>query len=171
MLWPGLIGRQSTLSRLAVRAGRRNPHGPAHAGRRRQPRWQRLRRSHWRRGIGSLIDALTLIGLVRSHVPIRVADIHVPSHRVIHVILGQVQQGIPWAPAIWPVAHTVDHRGRRAIINRLGGTSTQTGQTAGHQHSRSEPDEYSLHGFPSPLGGCVRRGSTRKAANMTMMNP
>jgi hypothetical protein len=85
----------------------------------------------------SLINALALVSLVEGHVPVRVADIHVPRDRVVNVILGQVQQGIAWAPLIWAVADSVDHGSLPAII-RLGGTCTQAGgdHTARHRGSR-----------------------------------
>jgi hypothetical protein len=150
---PGLaaapVQREPPCSHLAGRARRRNPHAPAHAGRQRWCRRQRRRRNDRRRRIGSLVNTLTLIGVLRGHVPIGVTDIHVPRHRVVNVILGQVQQRITWAPMIWAVAQTVDLRGRRAVINRLGGTCAQAHagetHTAGHQHSRCEPDDYSFH--------------------------
>jgi hypothetical protein len=107
---------------LAAGAGPRNPHAPAHAGRQRRRRRPRSRRSHRRWGIGSFVNAITLIGLILGYVIVGVADMHVPCHRQRNVILGQVQQGIPWAPVIRTPAHTVDHRGRRAIINCLSGT-------------------------------------------------
>jgi hypothetical protein len=132
---------------LAGGTGRRNPHRPAHTGRRRQPRRRRRRGSLRGRRIGSLINALTLIGVLRGDVPVGVADIHIPRHRVVNVILGQVEQGIPWAPVIWAVADSVDLRRRRAIINRLGGTCAQPrgDHTARHQDSRCEAHKQSLH--------------------------
>lgn len=155
---------------LAARAGPRNPHVPARTGRRRQiwrrwrPTWGPCGRSLRGRRVGSLINALTLIGLVRGHVPVGVADIHIPCHRVVNMILGQVQQGIPWAPVIWTVTHNADHRGRRAIVDRLGGTCTQTDQiqTARHQHSRCKPHSLHKPGILR-LGGVMCTGNTPKS--------
>lgn len=123
---------------LAARAGPGNPHVPAHTGRRRQPgrRGGRKALRGWR--IGALIDALTLITLVEGHVIVGVADVHVPRHRVVNVVLSQVEQGIAWAPAIWTPTHMVDHCGGPTIIVGSGDTCTQTGhcQSAAHQHRR-----------------------------------
>src|ERR1700678_3363240 len=84
----------------AAGAGPRNPHAPAHAGRRRQPGRRGRRKALWGWRIGSFIDTLALIALVKGDVIVGVADVHVPRHRVVNVVLGQVEQGIPRTPAI-----------------------------------------------------------------------
>src|SRR5581483_12375193 len=63
---------------------------------------------------------------------------------------------------IWAVTHNADHRGRRAIVVRMGGTRTHTGQaqTAGRQRGRRKSHEYSLH-----KPGMILLGSVACAGN------
>ena len=111
-------------------------------------RGRHRRRSTDRRWwVGALIDALTLVGLVGRHVPVGVADAHVPRHRVVDVILSQVEQRIPRTPGVRPIAPAVDPGGRRAVIVGVGDAGTKTGQTqtAGCQEGGRERHECSLH--------------------------
>ncbi len=131
-----LYGRGPTML-LASRARGRNPHGPAHTGRQRRRR--RRRRRSWRgRRIISVPDLRGNIALAVGHPIPGVANTHVPIDIPVGPTLRDIQ-GLPWAPVIWAVALTVDHR-RARRADRLGGTCAQpqTGQpqTARHQHSR-----------------------------------
>jgi hypothetical protein len=161
-----LPGRGPTML-LAARAGPRNPHAPAHTGRRRQPRRRRRRR-------GRRIIALpNVTGIMRAHRNIARALGHpVPGLATTHVPLDTLVrptpiyvQGIPWTPAIWAVAGRVPlTRARRT--GRLGGTCAHTGQTqtARHQRRRCQPNDYSLHNPGTNLySGCTWTVDTSKS--------
>ncbi len=119
---PALHGRGPTML-LASRARGRNPHGPAHTGRQRRRRRRRRRRSWRGRRIISVPDLRGDISLALGHPVPGVANTHVPIDIPVRPTLGDIQ-GIPWAPVIWAVAQTVDHR-RARRADRLGGTCTQ----------------------------------------------
>jgi hypothetical protein len=135
--------------RLAARAGSRNPHVPAHTGRRRQPRRRRRRRRGRGRRIISLpnitgvIRALGNIARTLGHPVPGVANVHVPFNALVRPTPIHIE-GIPWAPLIRAIAARTP-----STIARLGGTCTQAQpsetQTAGHQHSRCQSDDYSFH--------------------------
>jgi hypothetical protein len=119
-------------------------------GGRRQP-GRRLDKGRGARRIGALPDVLTDIAPAPGQVVIGVADPHVPIDRVRHVILGQVEERIPWAPLIGAVTHGADHRVGRAPILRVGATWGQS--HAGHRDATGQqrPGNDVFQGARGPL--------------------
>jgi len=135
---------------LAVGAGRRNPHRPAHSGRCRQSPRRRRRRRGWGRRIVSLPDiagvvrALGNIARTLGHPVPGVANVHIPLDTLVRPTLIHIQ-GIPRAPVIWAVAARAP-----GTVARLGGTcQPETGHTQAARHQRRccQTDEDSFHWF------------------------
>ena len=92
-----------------------------------EARWRRWRRRRW---IVSVPDILGDISLAEIDVIVGVADVVIPNHRVGDVITGR-RQGLPRAPAAWPLRVVVRAAGpgiqRQATGLGLRDSCGQTG--------------------------------------------
>src|SRR5271166_6936847 len=66
--------------------------------------WEEIKARWWRRRWWwsiSLKNVMSNISLARLDLPVGVADIRVPNHRV-HTKITGLHRGVPWAPVTWP---------------------------------------------------------------------